>query len=83
MTIHDQREDLHNARKTATFGDHRNANGTYNGVAIFAEITGLPEAEILWTFNRLKSLMSDGASKDEAKRIVTEEARQKPWEKPQ
>lgn len=63
--------------------DHRNANGTYNGVTIFAEITGLPEAEILWMFNRLKELMASGVNKTDAKAIVADEGQRKPWEQSQ
>lgn len=63
------------------FGQFKNPDGTYNGAKALSAASGLPEGEILWTFNRLKHLMTaDGKSKDEAKAIVREEAKCKPWE---
>ncbi len=63
------------------FKKFRNPDGkTFNGVKMFAELTGVSEAEIQWTFDRLKQLqVVEGKSKEDAKRIVTEEARLKPW----
>jgi len=46
-----------------------------------AEISGLSEAEIKWTFDTTKKLLSEGRSKDETKRIIREWARHKPWER--
>lgn len=60
---------------------HENDDGTFNGVSIFAELTGLSEAEVLWTFDRIKALYRDGKSKEEAKAIVKAEAVVRPWEK--
>lgn len=64
------------------FERHRNADGTYDGVGVLAELSGLTRAEIAWTAMRLKALFAGGASKAEAKRIVAEEAKSRPWERP-
>jgi hypothetical protein len=58
-----------------------NPNGTVNGVKFFAALTGTSEAEIEWTWQRLKHLIrAEGKDEAEAKRIVKEEAGAKPWE---
>jgi hypothetical protein len=58
----------------------RNANGTWNGVAVMARASGLSEDEVAWTFNRLQRLMyREKRTKDEALAIVREEAKAKPW----
>lgn len=62
------------------FDAHRNSNGTYNGVTFFAELTGLPRAEIKWMFGRLKQLQQvEGKSKDEAVAIVKSERLSPHW----
>jgi len=62
------------------FDKHRNADGTYNGITMMSEISGLSQAEIRWTWERLRHLMHvDGKSKDEAKAIVREERKSRPW----
>lgn len=54
---------------------------TFNGIKMLAELSGLSEAEVRWTADRLKQMMHvEGRSKDEAKRIVAEEAAGRPWE---
>lgn len=59
---------------------YRNPDGTYNGIAALAELSGLFEAEIRWTFIRLKELMtSQGLSREQALAIVKGEAADKPW----
>ena len=60
---------------------HRNPDGTYNGVSFMAEISGLSEAEIKWTFDTTKKLLAEGRSKGETKRIIREWAHHKPWER--
>lgn len=63
-----------------TVDAHRNPDGTYNGVAIMAELSGLTQAEVAWTFGRLKQLMTiERRPREEAKAIVQSEARSKPW----
>lgn len=59
--------------------DFRNPDGTYNGVKMFASMSGLSEAEIQWTFLRIKALYAEGKTKQEAKAIVASEAKSKPW----
>ena len=59
--------------------EFQNPNGTYNGVKMFASLTGLSEAEITWTFNRLKQLAAEGKLHEERKAIVAEEVKRKPW----
>jgi len=62
--------------------EFKNADGTYNGVAFLAALSGLSEVEIKWTADRLKQLMHvEKKSKEEATGIVKEEAKTKPWEK--
>ena len=59
----------------------RNPNGTYDGAAMLSAASGISRDEIMWTFERLKHLMHvEGKSKDEAKAIVADEGRSKPWE---
>lgn len=57
----------------------RNPDGTYNGIKALAQISGLSEAEIAWTADRLRALLKAGKSKDEAKAIVRAEAVSRPW----
>lgn len=60
--------------------DFRNPDGTYNGVKMMAALSGLSEAEIKWTFDEMKRLMNSGMAKEEAKALVKERAKSKPWE---
>lgn len=58
-----------------------NADGSINGPKYMAGLCGLSAEEISWTFDRLVQLMKvEGRSKEEAKRIVHDEAASKPWE---
>jgi uncharacterized protein YoaH (UPF0181 family) len=59
--------------------DFRNANGTYNGVKALAAWSGLSEAEVRWTAARIQELMKAGASAEQAKATVNEEAKSQPW----
>ncbi len=64
------------------FDRFKNPDGTYNGTAAFASLTGIPPAELAWTAKRLMHLMKvDGKGKDEAKAIVATEAKGRPWER--
>lgn len=65
------------------FERYKNTDGkTHNGVAMLAEVTGLPYNEIAWTAERMKQLMiNEGKSKDEAREIVKAEGKSKPWVK--
>ena len=63
-----------------SFDSFRNPDGTYNGVKLFAAMTGLSEAEIAWTAKRAQRLYAEGKTKDEVKRALTEEGRAKPWQ---
>lgn len=62
--------------------DWRNPDGTYNGIKMLADLSGLSRAEVAWTAKRLQQLMAAGSSKAEAKAIVKTEAAEKPWERP-
>jgi len=64
------------------FDRYRNADGkTFNGVAMMADLTGLSQAEVRWTAERLRQLMhADGKSKAEALAIVKAEACHRPWD---
>jgi hypothetical protein len=60
----------------------KNANGTYDGAAMLAELSGIPYAEVKWTAARMKHLMTvEGKSKEDTKDIVTKERISKPWNK--
>jgi|GEM_PF-4645065 len=59
---------------------YKNSDGTYNGVKMLSDLSGLSEGEVSWTFNRLKQLIHDEKkTKQEALKIVKEEAKKKPW----
>lgn len=62
------------------FDRHRNADGTYNGISMFAEITGFSIEEVEWIANRTRELKAEGCSREEATRIINEEAKGRPWE---
>lgn len=62
------------------FDSYSNGDGTYNGVAMLADLSGLSREEILWTFNRIKQLRQvEGKSKEEALGIVKAESKNRPW----
>jgi hypothetical protein len=65
------------------FADYLNKDGvTYNGTRLLSDLTGLSQDEIRWTATRLHHLLTvEHKSKDEAKAIVREEAKKRPWEK--
>ena len=59
---------------------YRNDDGSYNGARELADMSGISEAEVLWTFTRLRHyLVTERLSKDEARRRVAEEAKARPW----
>jgi len=59
-----------------------NGDGTYNGVAMLAELAGLSREEVTWTAARLKQLITvDRVPATRAKAIVAEEAKSQPWQK--
>lgn len=58
----------------------KNPDGSYNGIHMLAQLSGLDVREVAWTANRLKQLMTvEHKSKDEARQIVATEAKGKPW----
>lgn len=59
--------------------DFRNPNGTYNGIKALAAWSGLTEAEVKWTADRMQALMKAGATAEQAKATVKEEAKSRPW----
>lgn len=63
------------------FDQFRNAGGTYDGAAMFAVLTGLSKAEVMWTFERMKALQAGGMSDEAAKAVVLEESKDRPWQK--
>lgn len=64
-------------------GNFRNANGTYNGVKALSALTGLSEAEVKWTDQRIKELVVDlKIPRAQAVAQVRREAESKPWVKP-
>lgn len=57
-----------------------NGDGTYNGVRMLAELSGLSAAEVAWTAARIKHLVVvEKKPAAEAKAIVAAEAQGKPW----
>ena len=64
--------------KLTGLNNHRNRDGTINGVTFFAEMTGLSPEEIRCTFDRGKELALKHDRAD-VKRIIKEEAKGKPW----
>lgn len=56
---------------------HRNKDGTINGISAIAEMSGLSEKEIAWTFNRGKQLKAKGMSREEIARTLKKEASSK------
>jgi hypothetical protein len=64
---------------TDAFAKWKNPNGTYNGAAMFAELTGLDRREIEWMARRMKELKDSGVPKGGWTRIVKEESAAKPW----
>lgn len=60
--------------------ESKNPDGTFNGIKALAVMSGLDEAEIAWMADRMRFLIhTQGKNKSEAKSIVTNEARAKPW----
>lgn len=61
---------------------YRNPNGTYDGVAMLSDLSGIPRAEVEWTAGRLSQLIArENRPKAEALAMVKEEVKSKPWEK--
>lgn len=60
--------------------EYKNPNGTYNGAKFFSTMTGLEEQEIVYMFERMKQLKALNYSTEEAKEIIREELKTKPWE---
>lgn len=56
---------------------HRNPDGTYNGASYMAELSGLSEEEIRWSFARARELRASGLSKEQVARALRMEARDK------
>lgn len=54
---------------------HRNPDGTYNGVSALAELSGLSQEEIRWTWERGKELRAQGLSKDQISRALRMESK--------
>lgn len=60
---------------------YQNPNGTYDGASAMAAMTGLSRAEILWTWERMRTLRAAGLGKEEAKEVIENEQIKKPWER--
>ena len=59
------------------FDKHRNPDGTYNGMTVLSELSGLSQEEIMWTWERAKELRASGLSKEQISRALRTEARDK------
>lgn len=69
-----------NMRHKAVEEMGRNPDGTYHLGRALAPITGLSSEEIMWMAARMQELLKGGASREEAKAIVHEEGKARPWE---
>lgn len=59
---------------------YKNKDGTYNGVNMLSDLSGLSKEEIKWTAERMNELLNkENKSKREAIEIIKEEQKQKPW----
>jgi hypothetical protein len=58
---------------------YQNPDGTYNGVAFMAAMSGLSEDEILWTWERAKALKAAGHDEKFVADKLREEGLKKPW----
>jgi len=64
-----------------TPNDFKNPDGTYDGAAALAALSGLSKEEIMWTWARMKHLRHvEGKTSEEAKAIIAKEVKLKPWE---
>lgn len=64
-----------------TLKDFQNADGTYNGVALMSKVTDLSQAEIAWSFERMKHLLHvEKKTRSEAVAILKTECASRPWE---
>lgn len=60
----------------------RNQNGTYDGVAALAALTGLSYVEVAWSAERIKQLLATtDLTRQQVVSQVREEAKTKPWNK--
>lgn len=66
-------------RATPDLRQFRNQDGTYNGVAFLANMTGLSYAEVEWTARRIKELLLSGMDRKEAVALVKQEAKEGKW----
>ena len=58
----------------------KNPSGTYNGVAMLAELSGLDPRYVAWAAQRLTELMKgQGMPKDKALAVLHVEKAGKPW----
>ena len=57
----------------------RNQNGTYDGVAFLASMTGLSYGEVEWTARRIRELILCGTSRSDAVALVKQEAKEGKW----
>jgi hypothetical protein len=64
----------------SAFEPWKNANGTYDGAQMFADLTSIPKEEILWMWARMKALKDAGLTADQVKVQVAIEGKTKPWE---
>jgi hypothetical protein len=61
-------------------GSFRNQDGTYNGIALLAAMSGLEQREVQWTADRIRQLMVvEKRPREEAVATVTEECKGKSW----
>jgi hypothetical protein len=61
--------------------DFKNPDGeTYNGLKLVAAMSGLSDAEIMWTLSRLKELRANGTPRHLQNDIIKTEAISKLWE---
>lgn len=60
----------------------QNPDGTFNGSAVMAELTGLSEEGVRWAWQRMVQLVrEEGMAKAEARALVAKEIQRRPWER--
>lgn len=67
--------------KSWSISDFANGDGTYNGVALLAALTGMPASEVAWTAERIKALTAQSLPRPYIHAVVTEERKSEPWNK--
>ena len=58
---------------------NRNPDGTVNGIAALAQLSGLDQREITWMVRRSMELRTAGWNAEQVKGVLRKEGAAKPW----